>query len=187
MVFLDELHAHDPGDARMLTQVILAVTVAGEPLLATSNYPPDGLLPDPREHRLALPLVTARRTCTATRQHSPADQTTGVWVTEVDAPGGPAAGGCNQGTPRGSTVSAFSPPSPATGRASGPVPGICGLTRSTRLVQVGWDELCGGTSSVGDLADLTVRYPTLVLARVPCRTASTPDERRRSADLVDVC
>lgn len=54
-------------------------------------------------------------------------------------------------------------------------------------VQVGWDELWGGTSSVGDLADPAERYRTLVLARVPGRTPRTPDERRRFADLVDVC
>lgn len=47
VVFLDELHAHDPGDAMLLTQVILAVTAAGAPLPATSTAHLTGRCPTP--------------------------------------------------------------------------------------------------------------------------------------------
>lgn len=187
VVFLDELHAHDPGDAMLLTRVIQAVTAAGAPLLATSNYPPDGLLPDPRYHHLVLPLVTALH----------------VHCDVVALTGGPDHRGLGHGggRPGWSSGGWLQPGSPAQLAGLGLVaaePGdrarIGAGARDLWVdavnaagVQVGWDELCAGTTSVGDLADLTERYRTLVLARVPHRTASTPDERRRFADLVDVC
>jgi cell division protein ZapE len=59
LLFLDELHAHDPGDAMLLSRLVRALPARGAVLVATSNYPPQGLLPDPRHHALVLPLVAA--------------------------------------------------------------------------------------------------------------------------------
>jgi cell division protein ZapE len=59
LLFLDELHAHDPGDAMLLSRLVRARPARGAVLVATSNYPPQGLLPDPRHHALVLPLIAA--------------------------------------------------------------------------------------------------------------------------------
>lgn len=187
VVFLDELHAHDPGDAMLLTRVVRATFDAGSVLVATSNYPPHGLLPDPRFHHLVLPLVAALQ------QHCDV----------VALEGGPdhRALGHGGGRPRWSSGAWFRPGSPAQLAGAGliaPQPGDRARVRvgardlwadaaTETVVQLGWEELCGATVSVGDLAALLDRFTTVVLARVPTTDHSTPDERRRFADLVDLC
>jgi cell division protein ZapE len=53
----DELHLHDAGDAMLLSRALRNVLGRGVTLVATSNYPPQGLLPDPLFHELAEPLI----------------------------------------------------------------------------------------------------------------------------------
>ncbi|MBP2436442.1 AFG1/ZapE family ATPase [Microbacterium amylolyticum] len=53
----DEFHLHDPGDARLLTRLLEFVLAHGIRLIATSNYPPGLLLPDPVWHHIALPGI----------------------------------------------------------------------------------------------------------------------------------
>ena len=60
------------------------------------------------------------------------------------------------------------------------------LAEHDGCVQFDFAELCGGTTSVGDLLELADRYRTLALACVPPLQTITPDARRRFGDLVDV-
>jgi cell division protein ZapE len=53
----DELHLHDAGDTMLLSRALRNVLGRGVTLVATSNYPPQGLLPDPLFHELAEPLI----------------------------------------------------------------------------------------------------------------------------------
>lgn len=53
----DELHLHDAGDATLLSRALRTLLARGVTLVATSNYPPQGLLPDPLFHELAEPLI----------------------------------------------------------------------------------------------------------------------------------
>ena len=57
LVFFDELHVHDPGDARLLTRLIERLVERGCTLVATSNYAPRELLPDPVWHHLFVPGI----------------------------------------------------------------------------------------------------------------------------------
>ncbi|BAJ73260.1 predicted ATPase [Microbacterium testaceum StLB037] len=57
LVFFDELHVHDPGDARLLTRLIERLVKRGCTLVATSNYAPRELLPDPVWHHLFVPGI----------------------------------------------------------------------------------------------------------------------------------
>ncbi|WP_432537569.1 AFG1/ZapE family ATPase [Kineococcus arenarius] len=59
LLYLDEFHAHDPGDAMLLARLVRALPEQRAALVATSNHPPHGLLPDPRSHHLVLPLIAA--------------------------------------------------------------------------------------------------------------------------------
>jgi len=43
----DEFHVHDIGDAMLITRLFKALFRRGIVLLVTSNYPPEGLLPNP--------------------------------------------------------------------------------------------------------------------------------------------
>ena len=53
----DEFHVHDIGDAMLLTRLFDALFARGVLLLVTSNYAPEGLLPNPLYHQRFLPVI----------------------------------------------------------------------------------------------------------------------------------
>lgn len=53
----DEFHVHDIGDAMLLTRLFNALFDRGVFLLVTSNYAPEGLLPNPLYHERFLPVI----------------------------------------------------------------------------------------------------------------------------------
>ncbi|MDF0730946.1 cell division protein ZapE [Pseudomonas entomophila] len=53
----DEFHVHDIGDAMLLTRLFTALFGRGVVLLVTSNYAPEGLLPNPLYHERFLPVI----------------------------------------------------------------------------------------------------------------------------------
>ena len=53
----DEFHVHDIGDAMLLTRMFDALFRRGVFLLLTSNYAPEGLLPNPLYHQRFLPVI----------------------------------------------------------------------------------------------------------------------------------
>ncbi|WDY56319.1 cell division protein ZapE [Pseudomonas sp. PSKL.D1] len=53
----DEFHVHDIGDAMLLTRLFDALFARGIFLLVTSNYAPEGLLPNPLYHERFLPVI----------------------------------------------------------------------------------------------------------------------------------
>lgn len=57
LLFFDELHVHDSGDARLLTRLLDHVFQRGLTVLATSNYAPDDLLPNPIWHHIFEPGI----------------------------------------------------------------------------------------------------------------------------------
>ncbi|OXM50518.1 cell division protein ZapE [Amycolatopsis alba DSM 44262] len=61
LLCVDEFHLHDIGDAKLLERLLNAVFARKIMLVATSNYPPEGLLPDPLFHDKIEAVVTALR------------------------------------------------------------------------------------------------------------------------------
>ncbi|MEU0883783.1 cell division protein ZapE [Lentzea sp. NPDC005914] len=53
----DEFHLHDIGDAMLMTRLLEALRASRTTVIATSNYPPDGLLPNPLYHDHFLPGI----------------------------------------------------------------------------------------------------------------------------------
>ncbi|MGE7956060.1 cell division protein ZapE [Pseudomonas sp. NPDC089530] len=53
----DEFHVHDIGDAMLITRLFQALFQRGILLLVTSNYPPQGLLPNPLYHARFKPVI----------------------------------------------------------------------------------------------------------------------------------
>ena len=53
----DEFHVHDIGDAMLITRLFKALFQRGILLLVTSNYPPQGLLPNPLYHQRFKPVI----------------------------------------------------------------------------------------------------------------------------------
>ena len=58
LLYFDELHVHDSGDARLLIRLLEYVLARRITVLATSNYAPDDLLPNPIWHHLFEPGIT---------------------------------------------------------------------------------------------------------------------------------
>ena len=186
LVLLDELHAHDPGDAMILSRMLLALPEHGASLVATSNYPPTGLLPDPRHHRLVLPLVAAIEASCA--------------VVELDAGIDHRAaghGGARTGFSSGAWAVPGSPAQLAALGLAAPEPGdrtrldvgrrpLWAVAADDEVVHLRFDELCQRPTSVGDLIEIAGRWSTVVLAAVPVLAGVDADARRRFADLVDV-
>lgn len=50
LLCFDEFHLHDPGDAMLIKVLLAHLFQRGIVLLATSNYPPEMLLPNPLYH-----------------------------------------------------------------------------------------------------------------------------------------
>lgn len=61
LFFFDELHVHDPGSAALLNRLLAAIAQRGIPTLITSNYEPEGLLPDLMFHHVIEPGIKAIR------------------------------------------------------------------------------------------------------------------------------
>ncbi|MGO2746510.1 cell division protein ZapE [Microbacterium sp.] len=57
VLFFDEFHVHDSGDARLLTRLLEHVFRQEITVIATSNYAPDDLLPNPIWHHLFEPGI----------------------------------------------------------------------------------------------------------------------------------
>jgi cell division protein ZapE len=53
----DEFHVHDIGDAMLIARLFKALFQRGVLLLVTSNYPPQGLLPNPLYHARFKPVI----------------------------------------------------------------------------------------------------------------------------------
>ncbi|MDD1012722.1 cell division protein ZapE [Pseudomonas sp. TNT2022 ID1025] len=53
----DEFHVHDIGDAMLITRLFQALFERQVLLLLTSNYPPEGLLPNPLYHQRFAPVI----------------------------------------------------------------------------------------------------------------------------------
>lgn len=53
----DEFHVHDIGDAMLISRLFQALFQRGVLVLVTSNYPPEGLLPNPLYHERFKPVI----------------------------------------------------------------------------------------------------------------------------------
>nr|WP_256675735.1 cell division protein ZapE [Pseudomonas sp. R5(2019)] len=57
LLCFDEFHVHDIGDAMLIKRLFTALFERRIFLLITSNYPPEGLLPNPLYHERFLPVI----------------------------------------------------------------------------------------------------------------------------------
>lgn len=57
LLCFDEFHVHDIGDGTLIARLLDALFARGVALVVTSNYPPDGLLPNPLFHDKFVPTI----------------------------------------------------------------------------------------------------------------------------------
>lgn len=61
LLVVDEFHVHDPGDGQLLARLLREIHRRGITLVATSNYPPERLMPSENFHSLFEPTIALIR------------------------------------------------------------------------------------------------------------------------------
>ncbi|MDI3329160.1 MAG: cell division protein ZapE [Micrococcus sp.] len=212
LVYIDEFHVHDVGDAHLLRRVLPAVLRLEAGVLLTSNYPPGELLPNPLFHHHVEPVIalvqehlTVHRipdgldyrplTRGADRGFAAGTWTVAEAVAAAAGPDGAGRGGARRdgaGRDRAGRDGAGDGTGPAAG-VSVPV----GASGTRRLRVSGADpaagtltatfaQLCGQPVSVQDYLGLAQAYERWWLLGVPAPQDIDEQAFQRFAYLVDV-
>jgi cell division protein ZapE len=198
LVYIDEFHVHDVGDAHLLRRVMPALLDLEAGVLLTSNYPPANLLPNPLYHHHLEPVIALIQEQLTVRQvpdgvdyrslSRGADRgfAAGTWMA-VDA-ASQAPGPEGAGTGRGGAD--------GTGPASGVnVPVGASGTRRLRvacadaaegILTATFAQLCEQPVSVHDYLGLAQEYGHWRLLGVPAPEDIDDQSFQRFAFLVDV-
>ncbi|MGO4692190.1 cell division protein ZapE [Glaciibacter sp. 2TAF33] len=201
LLYFDEFHVHDSGDAVLISRVLEVVFSRGITLLVTSNYPPAGLLPHPGFHDLIEPsialleahldIVELGGTVDFRRAGARATVAAGGHGGDGDGRGGPVGRGFAAGTwavsAEGLTPEGRALPHPSE-ETTLDADGHRFTARRVNGDEVWFrfDDLCEADASVADYLEWASVFNTWVLDDVPVLGAATPQARQRFANLVDV-
>ncbi|MEV6716713.1 cell division protein ZapE [Lentzea sp. NPDC051208] len=169
----DELHVHDVGDAMLMTRLLEALQDRKVMIIATSNYPPDGLLPNPLHHDHFLPGIALVKEL--------------MDVVELD---GPHDYRHRRGAPRsrfetGEIVTAAPlPATPVTLDVNGRA--ITALGTDGTKIWFDFGDLCEKPTSTQDYLVLAERFDDWVIVDVPRLRTRDGEARQRFANVVDV-
>ncbi|WP_328393047.1 cell division protein ZapE [Nocardia sp. NBC_00416] len=187
LVCFDEFHVHDPGDATIMAKVVNSLFAQRITLVATSNYPPSGLLPNPIFHHLVEPLAaTLESALDIVEVAGPQD------YRRTHRPGTPAAEferGRYLWPGTGSQLSDAGLVAPAAAERHRIVLGGRAVTaRAVRGESVWFDfaDLCDAPYSTIDYLTLADRFRTWTLTGLPPLATTNRDAAQRFANLVDV-
>ncbi|WP_232329518.1 cell division protein ZapE [Nocardia violaceofusca] len=178
LICFDEFHVHDVGDAMLLTRLLQTLFARRIVLVATSNYPPEQLLPNPLTHAKFEPAIALLRAHLA--------------VVTVDGPQDYRARGYRDricdgtGFSSGRYVRGHRPG--ADRPAAMPIAHLLLRARAAEadLLVVDFDEICGKPLSAIDFLDLTHTYRRWVVCAVPPLRRVPVDAVTRFVNLVDV-
>lgn len=185
LVCFDEFHVHDPGDATILAKVVNALFARRITLVATSNYPPSGLLPNPLFHHLIEPVAATLEAALDVvevagphdyRQTGPAPAT-GFGLGRYLWPGDDA-----QLAAAGLRIPV---PSERRRLTLGPRSVTALAVRGTEI-WFDFTDLCDRPYSTIDYLQLTDRYRHWTLSGLPVLAATDRDAVQRFANLIDV-
>ncbi|MBF4993460.1 cell division protein ZapE [Arthrobacter gandavensis] len=185
LLCFDEFHVNGPADAAFVTRLLRQVAERGIVLVATSNYAPDELLPDPMFHHLFEPgieLITTQLQVAAldgpldyraARPRGASGFASGHHLREPDTASLAAAG--------------LRPPGPdeATVLSPGTVPLKASRAADGQL-WFSFADLCGARSAASDYLALAGEYRHWVVSGVPDTTHEDPFTWQRFGNLVDV-
>jgi cell division protein ZapE len=169
----DEFHLHDVGDAMLMTRLLETLKARGVMIVATSNYPPDGLLPNPLYHDHFLPGIALVKELMDTVELDGATDYRRL-----------------RGRPRsrfetGAIVTAAEPPAvPVVLRINGRDVTSLGVAGSQVWFDFG--DLCGKPTSTQDYLVLAESYDDWVITAVPRLPACDREAQQRFANVVDV-
>ncbi|MGW2373013.1 MULTISPECIES: cell division protein ZapE [Kitasatospora] len=187
LLFFDEFHVHDPGDAMMMGRVLTSLFDQKVTLVTTSNYPPDGLLPNPVYHHMFEPTIKLLEGNldvleVAGPQDYRAESTTGAARSQFQR-----GAYIWPGTEQQLREAGLEPPTDGE-RQRIDIGGRDLVARAVRddLVWFDFHELCDERTSTIDYLGLADRFGTWVLSGLPELTSGSRDAAQRFANLVDV-
>ncbi|WP_434445034.1 cell division protein ZapE [Lentzea sp. E54] len=169
----DEFHLHDVGDAMLMTRLLEALQRQRVMIIATSNYPPDGLLPDPLYHDHFLPgIALVKELMDVVQLDGPTDYRhlrgearsrfeTGGIVTHTDVPPTPVELDVNS-------------------RA------ITALGVHGSRIWLHFGDLCEKPTSTQDYLVLAGRFDDWVITAVPRMDTCGREAQQRFANVIDV-
>lgn len=185
LVCFDEFHVHDPGDATIIGRVLDSLFAQRITLVATSNYPPSGLLPNPLFHHLIEPVAAAlEQSLDIVAVSGPHDYRR----TQHDATTGFRGGRYLwPGTGDQLAAAGLRPPLPSERRPVA-VGAHTVVARAVRGESVWFDfaELCDRPHSTIDYLALADRFRRWTVAGIPLLSTGGRDAAQRFANLVDV-
>jgi cell division protein ZapE len=169
----DEFHLHDVGDAMLMTRLLEALQERKVMIIATSNYPPDGLLPNPLYHDHFLPgIALVKELMDVVELQGATDYRhlhgrprsrfeTGEIRTDADLPATPVVLNVN-----GRDVTA--------------------LGTSGKRIWFDFGDLCEKPTSTQDYLVLADRFDDWVITAVPRLEMCDREAQQRFANVVDV-
>ncbi|WP_369184899.1 cell division protein ZapE [Streptomyces sp. Y1] len=189
LLFFDEFHVHDPGDAMMMGRVLTSLVEQKVTLVATSNYPPAGLLPNPVHHHMFEPTIKLLESSLDVLEVAgPHDyRSRAKSRTRTSRSRFEGGGYLWPGSERQLREAGLEPPAAAE-RQTVRTGGRELTARAVRdgLVWFDFHELCDERTSTVDYLRLADRFDTWVLSGLPELTSGRRDAAQRFANLVDV-
>jgi cell division protein ZapE len=169
----DEFHLHDVGDAMLMTRLLEELRARRVMVIATSNYPPDGLLPNPLHHDHFLPgIAIVKELMDAVELSGATDYRhlhgrprsrfeTGTIVPATEVPGTPVVLEVN-------------------GRA------VTALGVTGQRIWFDFGDLCEKPTSTADYLALADRHDDWTIVGVPRLETRDHEAQQRFANVVDV-
>ncbi|NWB95316.1 cell division protein ZapE [Pseudomonas gingeri] len=185
LLCFDEFHVHDIGDAMLISRLFKALFQRGVLLLVTSNYPPEGLLPNPLYHARFKPVIDLINTRmevmevggphdyrSQPRSHTQQQFTQGQYIW----PGSPAQRATLQLPQRQTPAFAL-----RVGARQLSVR-LC----SERTVRFEFTDLCDQPTAVMDYLELCRRFDTWIIDELPNLEDCSIAAQQRFINLIDV-
>ncbi|MEX1078943.1 MAG: cell division protein ZapE [Homoserinimonas sp.] len=185
LLYFDEFHVQDSGDAALVLRVLDEVLASDVTLVATSNYAPADLLPGPFHHVFEGGIQLIEHNLDVVQLGGDHDYRRG------------GAGVSRGGFADGSWCTLTASAQPRSAALSRPT-----LSEQTQLTAGGhrftarrtqgrqlwfsFAELCERDSSVADYLHWAMDYDVWVVDGVPLMADATPQAAKRFANLVDV-
>ncbi len=167
LLCFDEFHVHDIGDARFVERLLEAVFARHVVLVVTSNYPPQGLLPNPLFHDKFEPAIA-----------------TIVAHLDVVAVAGPTDYR-TLSRPRGRYLVGAHPAAGSISVAVGPRT-LTAIAAAGQEITFDFADLCESPTAPSDYLDLVERYRTWTIVGVPALSTVVPDAAMRFCNVIDV-
>jgi cell division protein ZapE len=173
LICFDEFHVHDIGDAMLIGRLLDAAFARRITLVLTSNYPPEGLLPNPLMHMRFEPVIEKiRRRLDVVAVDGPQDYR--------------VLGARTVGFAAGRYMAGPGIRIPATSRIAIAHRSLAADIGEPDCLTADFAELCGTPLSAADYLELSGTYRRWTVCNVPELRGVPMDWATRFVNLVDV-